>query len=477
MKGGIFVFVMLASFFAQSARATEFFWRNDAGDKPWFKSADAACAARNGGKHISAKVYSPGFANCVIPDGNNSTPPAYIINGSAVEFAMPDCPSGQVRDPATGACGVKPPDPPKKCGTPSGGKVTWEGSYGWSPDGGALTVEPSPGIPKNTGTCGVTGQPKLDRCDKWPAQGGGYNHSCTWTGESNGEDVPQGPGTPSGPGNIPGAPSTPANMPPTPAGDNPSASCPVGSVQGGVDSSGIAICVGSGSNPNPPPSTPSTSTTTPGTDSSGNPTTTTSSTKTNSDGSSSTTTTTTTTKGDGSKSSVTSTTTTLAPNGNNGKPDPEQPSLCKQMPDLTICKNSTVSGTCAATACTGDAIQCATLRAAAEMNCRERDTLDELKKSSAYTLGQGIAGGNDPIGSTLPTTKNGATVAMPTGLNASGFLGGGSCFGDKQVTVQGKVISLPFSKACDVLIAFRYALMVVAALVSFRIMSGAILGS
>jgi hypothetical protein len=153
-------------------------------------------------------------------------------------------------------------------------------------------------------------------------------------------------------------------------------------------------------------------------------------------------------------------------------PEPKENDLCKLHPELNVCRNSTVDGTCEAVTCSGDAIQCATLQAAAKMECRAKKDADEIAQSSLKTLGQGAVGGT--VDSTLPTPQNGDTVNMGS-LDASGWLGGGACFTDKSFTVQGHTVSIPFSRACDYLVALRYALMVAAMIVSFKILSGAIL--
>jgi hypothetical protein len=123
----------------------------------------------------------------------------------------------------------------------------------------------------------------------------------------------------------------------------------------------------------------------------------------------------------------------------------------------------------------GDAIQCATLRAAAAMQCKQAQDDVDLKASGSYALGAAVLSGNDPAASTLPSVKNASTVVMPTSLDQSGWLGGGSFFPDKTITVQGKTITIEFSKYGQYLLAFRYALMVVASLVSFKIVSGSVI--
>lgn len=109
------------------------------------------------------------------------------------------------------------------------------------------------------------------------------------------------------------------------------------------------------------------------------------------------------------------------------------------------------------------------------IQCKQQADSDEIKASSAASLGAAMAAGNDPSKALFPLVGNATIVQAPSSLDNSGWLGGGSCFADKSVVVLGKTIVLPFSKGCDALLVLRYALMVAAALVSFKILSGAIL--
>jgi hypothetical protein len=150
--------------------------------------------------------------------------------------------------------------------------------------------------------------------------------------------------------------------------------------------------------------------------------------------------------------------------------------LCKQNPNLSICQNSSVSGDCTAGfSCTGDAVQCATLRAAAAIQCKQQQDDSDLKASSVYSLGSGVLSGADPAASTLPSPSKASTVTMPGSLDQTGWLGGGSCFADKVVTVRGMSFTLPYSQACNYLVVLRLAVMMIASLVSFRIVRDAVL--
>lgn len=194
-------------------------------------------------------------------------------------------------------------------------------------------------------------------------------------------------------------------MPPTKA--DSSGNCPGGSTQGGVDSGGTPICIGSGTNPTgsnggaPTDARPTSSTTTKTTDASGNKVTTTTGTRDNGDGSKTTTKTVETEAPDGSKSSSTTTTTGLTPGGKQGQPDKPDTDFCRVHPELNICRNSSIAGQCGQITCMGDAIQCATLRAAAAMQCAQEKDVEAVKQMPAKALGDQILSGADPMKSEI----------------------------------------------------------------------------
>ena len=289
----------------------------------------------------------------------------------------------------------------------------------------------------------------------------------------------------------PTVPATTANPPPDvgstagtqqsgPLPGQPGGGCPKGMVNAGIDSGGTTICLGTGYD-RPPTTTPTTTTTSAPTTTSnadGSTTTVQNTTSTNADGTKTTVTTTVVTAADGSKTQTQTSSTTARPDGSTGvsSSPSDKNNLCSQNPNLTICQNSTVSGDCTSGfSCTGDAIQCATLRAAAAMQCKQAKDDADFKASYAYSLGSSVLAGSDPAGSTLPSPSKATAVTMPGTLDQTGWLGAGQCFADKVVSVQGRTFVLPYSKACDYLIVLRLGLMVVASLVSFRIVRDAVL--
>lgn len=248
-------------------------------------------------------------------------------------------------------------------------------------------------------------------------------------------------------------------------------------MNGGISDTGLQRCIGTGSDPkNKPPSPPKTETEKTETAEDGTKTTTKTEVTTNSDGSKTTTTTVTITKPDGTKQvdqqKDTSKTPTNAPGKDDSTKDDEKYDLCKQNPHLTICQNSTVAGKCGEISCTGDAIQCATLRAAAAMQCKQQTDEEALKASPLTALGQAAIDGTDLNG--LPSPTNGEVVSIPT-LDSQGWLGNGAAFTDVSISLQGHQVLLPLSKVTEYLLPLRYVLMLVASLVSYRILAGAVL--
>lgn len=275
---------------------------------------------------------------------------------------------------------------------------------------------------------------------------------------------------------IPG-PSTPelGSAGPEPSTPNPGVnSCPPGTVNGGVDSAGIPICIGDA--PPSPPTQPTHTNTTKTTNPDGSTTTTTTTTKTNADGSTTITTDVVTTQPDGSSTGTTTKETSSTPAGAPGKEDKPDSDLCKQNPHLNICKNSMYTGTCASISCNGDAINCGILREQAIRNCKLKEDEEALKDSSVYQLGKSLLDGVDPAGTTLPTVQNASIVDLSAhNLDDSGFAGGGSCFNDKTFSYMGQSLTIPFSSVCSYLLPFRAVIMLIAAMVAYRMLSGTII--
>ena len=394
--------------------------------------------------------------------------PSGSYNSDAQSVWRLVCPYGGTLSGST-CVGADPPPPMCQAGKPV--TLTWAvpptnaTNSQWSPIDG----------PATDGQCEVD-ITEVVRCYTVPPATQLY---CTYNGNLTGNNLPASASAPAPSSGPSGSTQTPSNMPPV-RDSSDGGKCPLGTVQGGFDQSGIPICMGTGSAPQNPQTPPPVTTKPPVTvnNSDGSTTTTQQTVQQNSDGSTTTITTTTVVAADGSKTVTVGSATTNNSAGTSGRqdtPSADQMNLCKQNPNLTICQNSTVTGTCGQISCTGDAIQCATLRAAAAIQCQQKQTEDDLKASSAYTLGSAVMSGADPAASTLPSPSKATTVTMPGTLDQSGWLGAGQCFADKVVSVQGRTFVLPYSKACDYLIVLRLGLMVIASLVSFRIVRDAVL--
>lgn len=258
-------------------------------------------------------------------------------------------------------------------------------------------------------------------------------------------------------------------------GNNPDKKCAPN--EGTAVVNGVTTCHPRGEKPqdNPRPKTETTTKETQSPDGTKTKTETTTTTQQNGDGTGTTTTTTTTTKTDGAGNVIskeTSTETKKTDKGNLEDEDSEKKNneFCKANPNLNICKNSTVEGACENTTCNGDAITCEILKLERANDC-------EVKKDTPEkTLGKQINSKNDPLQSSLPSLDNAKQVDLTQlNLNANGWGFGGACMQDKQISVMGKFITIPLSSLCEYLLALRYGIMLIASILSFKILSGAVL--
>lgn len=302
--------------------------------------------------------------------------------------------------------------------------------------------------------------------------------SCIFSYKSTGQTCTAGDGSPG---------TVPDPQPPVPRKDVPPIKppagqpCPAGTVQAGVDSAGTPICMGTGTDPkNPPPPPPKTESEKTEQKPDGSTVTTKTEVTQNSDGSTTTKTTTVTKGPDGSTKTDVTMDTSKTPTGEKGKDesakDNEKYDLCKQNPLLTICRNSSVNGKCEAISCEGDAIQCATLRAAAMMQCQQDADKKALEQMPAKTLGQQILDGADPMKGQIDAALKGREIDMSKqALDDSGFVGGGSCFPDKSINVLGKTITVSFARVCQDIQPLRAAIMACAFIVAYLIVSKSVL--
>lgn len=451
-------------------------------DGAYLSSKGSACGlvgGKAGGKYVPGSgvwkftggVYSSD-GGCILTTHREDTGATdwYNVGGYVTRVACSDGSAPDTSKPLSSQC--PDPPPPNPCQPPKSAAGTWTVGHSSSasaskPDGG------SSGLPKTDGQCAISIDEVID-CYSVAASDGGRDFFCTYKYTQSGSESK---GTfPSG-GDITGGTRTPSTQPPV-SDPTPEDGCPKGTVSMGVDSAGITMCGGSGTHPTSDPVPPTTTKTETSTNPDGSTTTKKTDTQTNSDGSTTTRTTTTTDNPDGTRTTNTTTVTSDARDGTGGKPDgnPDDSKydICKLHPELTICMNSTIGGACAEVTCTGDAIQCAIAREQAKRNCEDAAASDAIKNSAQYGLGSAAMAGNDPAGSSLPSASNGTTVSIQSSLDSSGWAGAGSCFPDKTITFNGHSFVLPWSQACSVLVVLRYALMVAASLIAYRMLAGVI---
>jgi hypothetical protein len=363
----------------------------------------------------------------------------------------------------------------KKCTTAAGKAVTWRQFDGHSTNPNAKVPDVDVPYPTTSASCAISSVPDVVSCYTVPASDGGKDFYCNYTATSTGDDSPQ-----NAPGEA-GVINTPENATPgttTVPASQTGGKCPGGTVQAGADSSGIPICIGSGTNPTNSTSTGTVSTPpTTTTAADGTKTTTSTTSVTNSDHSVTTTTTTTVTSPDGTVKTSQTSTTGNTPTGTPGKGD-DSKDFCSANPQLTICQNSSVSGTCGQTSCQGDAIQCATLRAAAAMQCAQQQDTDALKALPQKALGDQIMGGNDPMAGQIADTLKGTDVDMSrVSFDQSGFLGGGTCLANRSFVVMGRAVPVDFTTVCNNIAPLRAVMMAVALIMSYLIVGRSVVGS
>jgi hypothetical protein len=405
-----------------------------------------------------------GVTNYVVPNANglggagrcNYHNDQYNTNSgiNVTSRAAPLCPDGQSRDSVTNVCHA----------TCNPGSIPGPLGYSSTSMSGSRCVNGCTQIPQGV-SCGFSSSASAPfYCTATSMTMPGS--SCAPTSGSTGD-------TPAPP---------PTNSPPQGQGD-----CPSGTSYGVVN--GVGVCLANNPGGPPPPNCPAgtvqqtvsgTSTCVPasGSGSSSQDNTT------NPDGSTTETTTTTECKG----GTCTTTTTTSGKNTDGTGKTPstitdnqDQNSFCKTHPTDPVCKGATgtaVFGDCnTPPVCTGDAIQCAVANQAFQHRCADQKASDAVKDSAQKALGDLIIAGNDPLKSSMPGNVPTPEVNVGTGLNSDGWMGGGNCFQDFTVSIPGGSITIPFSRLCDMLLALRAVVMLLAGLTSFRILSDAISGS
>lgn len=124
---------------------------------------------------------------------------------------------------------------------------------------------------------------------------------------------------------------------------------------------------------------------------------------------------------------------------------------------------SSFGGQCEAVACEGDAIQCAIARDQYRRACQLMDK--ESAESQLYAANKGKEG--NQTGS-LPGNE---TISLQGRIDTSDALGGGSCFGDLNITVWNQAVTLPLSSLCQYLAMLGNILVAVSMLMAARIVT------
>lgn len=395
-----------------------------------------------------------------------------------IERIAPKCPYGGTYTTTGNMC-LGANAPPPACPHAAGTKFDFTIKTGTGPVGAPFATNPTQvGFPTSSPLCGLSGVPSVKRC-YGTTTGTVQTFYCEFSGTSNGQPVPAGTG-PTADAPPAGAPLERTNVPPMPPPAG-SSSCPGGTVQGGIDSSGTPICFGTGTDPaNPKPTSQTTAPTVTQSNPDGSNTETTTTTQKNSDGSTTTTTVKKTTDASGAVTISAESQTSVKPaTGEAGKQDTaeDKNDLCARNPMLSICRNSSVAGTCGAITCVGDAIQCATLRATALMQCAQDANKAALEASPSKTLGASILSGSDPMKGAIDANLAGTTVNLSNpNLDSSGFLGASSCLSDRSFDVMGQSVSVSFATVCDNITPLRYLVMSVASIVAYLILAKSVIG-
>ncbi|AEK61971.1 hypothetical protein [Collimonas fungivorans] len=340
--------------------------------------------------------------------------------------------------------------------------------------------------PKKINGCDINITGLDDDCQGQPTSVAGvFNWYCGYEYNygGTGSYAPDTPGPTAPKPVVPTTEPAKSDQPMTAPSPNPDNSCPAGTSNIGSDSAGTAMCsgngTGSGNTKNTTTNAPPVTTN----NSDGSTTTTNSSTSGNKDGSSTTITTTCTVSSAGGKSCTVSGSTSNNADGAPGKSDgkdatnsdPPGDDFCAKHPELNVCSNSQVGGTgcngaTSNTTISGDAIQGAILRKMRD------DTCANLVASASKDLGNKLLGGADPMQSQIDQTKAGDIVDLSQDkLDQSGFLGGGLCLSDRNLSFAGHDVPIHLSAVCQNLLPLRYVIVSCALLVAYLIVSKSIL--
>ncbi|PUA99152.1 hypothetical protein C8C99_4033 [Acidovorax sp. 107] len=124
---------------------------------------------------------------------------------------------------------------------------------------------------------------------------------------------------------------------------------------------------------------------------------------------------------------------------------------------------SSFGGQCEAITCDGDAIQCAIARDQYKRSCQLMEK--ESAESQLYGSNKGKEGNQT---GELPGNE---TISLSGRIDTSDALGGGSCFGNLNVTVWGQSVVLPLADLCQYLAMLGNILVAVSMLMAARIVT------
>lgn len=150
------------------------------------------------------------------------------------------------------------------------------------------------------------------------------------------------------------------------------------------------------------------------------------------------------------------------------KEDKPITSFCQENPKAPGCKSvmdsTTFAGSCGSPpACTGDAIQCAAAKAVFATACVF--DLQPNAESALYDAAKAVDSSNSVI---TPT----AVSISSSMFNSSNILGAGSgCIADKNVTISGHSMTLPFSSICQYLEYIGFLNLAIAFVLAGRIVA------
>lgn len=153
--------------------------------------------------------------------------------------------------------------------------------------------------------------------------------------------------------------------------------------------------------------------------------------------------------------SCTTTTTTTDGGGNvtgTTQTTQKQESFCKENPQSSLCKQSSISGSCGGpVACDGDAIQCAIAADQLKRNCQwfEDPAGPAMKAAGDAIMNDQVQPAGHPAAS-----PDAVPIGFASQIDQSDALGGGSCPGDVSIAftvplVGQQNVSMPLSKVCE----------------------------